>query len=116
MNIPYLTLRLYYYYDDTGGGASLSLSLDAITSGSLYPVPVGVLNLRIDNAYVNANSATFDDQLTRRFFIVDAASGVRTAGELPPAVRRSSSRIKRHTPQRQRAQQRTCVMNRERSG
>lgn len=78
---------LYVYFDTRGDTGSLSLRLEDIASGFLYPVPVAVRNLRIDGQYVNRNLQTFDDQLTRRFFIVDAATGVKVAGQLPRVVR-----------------------------
>ena len=74
---------LYLYYD----GVQSTTPLDQITSGALYPVPVLLKNLRNGGAAFNANPETFDDQLTRRFFTVDALSGVSQAGQLPAVVR-----------------------------
>jgi len=82
---------LYYYYAEAGAPSSARLS--DLTDGLLYPVPVRVLNLQINGQRVNDNvdsdqiRITFDDQLTRRFFAVDAASGVSAYGELPRVVR-----------------------------
>ena len=83
---------LYFYYNtDTQGQAQARLN--DLTAGYLYPVPVRVNNLRIDGNRVNDNvdregrPANFDDQLTRRFFTIDAASGVTQAGQMPRVVR-----------------------------
>ena len=79
--------ELYLYYD-TASAASASLRLEDITSGLLYPVPITVLNLRLNGVLVNAaGRPSFDDQLARRFFTVDAASAVREAGQLPRVLR-----------------------------
>ena len=82
---------LYFYYD-----AQTSRSTDKLSdldSGSLYPVPVRLKNLRADSILINSNidtagrPASFDDQLTRRFFTVDSASGVADAGAMPRVLR-----------------------------
>lgn len=56
----------------------------------LYPVPTRVINLRVGGARVNDNVASSraaleNDQLVRRFFVVDGQSG-RKAGESAPTV------------------------------
>ena len=54
-------------------------------------------NLREDGQPINKNRPIFDDQLTRRFFVVDAASGVRQGGELPAVLRYLKSAKISHT-------------------
>ena len=55
----------------------------------LYPVPTRVINLRVGGARVNDNAssraALENDQLVRRFFVVDGQSG-RKPGESAPTV------------------------------
>jgi len=50
-----------------------------VDNEQLYPVPVRLANLRVNGRRVNENSASItsqqNDQLVRRFFTVDAASG-----------------------------------------
>jgi meckelin len=83
---------LYFYYEE-GSTAASSARLADIDSGLLYPVPVRLHNMRIDGTKNNANRdqqgrpIIFDDQLTRRFFSVDAASGVLAYGDMPRVVR-----------------------------
>ena len=103
------SLIRYLYYDETGehsftpieelrracaqGGASTT---SAASSGScfLYPIPVRVTNYKRNAQVVNKpGGLTTDDQLTRRFYVLDAVSGVSAGGggaslgKLPEAVR-----------------------------
>jgi len=111
----------YLYYDETGehsltpieelgracaqGGASTTSATSppppgsttsAASSGScfLYPIPVRVTNYKRNAQVVNKpGGLTTDDQLTRRFYVLDAVSGVSaggggaSSGKLPEAVR-----------------------------
>ena len=82
---------LYLYYDT--GTSTSSARLADLNVGQLYPVPVRVSNNRVDGVRINDNRdsqgrlITFDDQLTRRFFTVDAASAVTASGQMPRVLR-----------------------------
>ena len=63
-------------------------------AGSWYPVPVHNLNYLKSNVLVNQNSRKdqeLDDVYTRRFFLFDAISGVKTKGEPPEFIRYAKS-------------------------
>ena len=81
--------RRYLYYDESPSSKSSTARIPDISSGSLYPVPLLLRNHRIDGVRYNVESdrGTSLYQLTRRFFTVDAASGVKTVGDLPLVLR-----------------------------
>ena len=57
----------------------------------LYPVPIRLANLRVNGRRVNDNGDSItsqqNDQLVRRLFTVDAASGLAKGESVPSAVR-----------------------------
>ena len=82
---------LYFYYES--GVTTSAARLADLDTGSLYPVPLRVLNYRVGGLRINDNRdsqgrlVSFDDQLTRRFFTVDGASGVESSGQMPRVLR-----------------------------
>ena len=64
------------------------------TAGEWFPVPVKNLNYVKNNLRVNENKneeEEIDDIYTRRFFLVDAISGIKTKGAAPEYIRYARS-------------------------
>jgi len=57
------------------------------SDGTYYPVPIMVMNLRVNGQSVNTGPDTFTHKYTRRFMQYDTISGVVTAGQPPNVIR-----------------------------
>ncbi|KAL1495402.1 hypothetical protein AB1Y20_016770 [Prymnesium parvum] len=89
---------LYLYHDPELSPSTFFPSTGGASDAakSLYPVPVKLLNYQRNGVRPNADgdstTARLNDQLTRRFFLVDSAAGATdgAAATLPSAVRWAS--------------------------